>query len=121
MSRILVCGGRHYQNRNNVFHVLNKLYLRPPSISCIIDGMASGADTFGFEWAKLNGITSQRFPADWASYGSRAGSLRNTEMLAHGKPDSIVAFPGGNGTENMITQSTDWFIPVLNIKKDYTL
>lgn len=29
--------------------------------------------------------------------------MRNRDMLLEGKPDLIVAFPGGNGTKHMVT------------------
>jgi hypothetical protein len=31
--------------------------------------------------------------------------IRNTQMLAEGRPDGVVAFPGGRGTANMVRQA----------------
>ena len=41
------------------------------------------------------------FPADWKTYGRAAGPLRNARMIAEGKPDLVLAFPGGRGTADM--------------------
>jgi hypothetical protein len=41
------------------------------------------------------------FPANWKQYGKSAGYRRNTQMLEEGKPDIVIAFPGGRGTEMM--------------------
>jgi hypothetical protein len=34
-----------------------------------------------------------------------AGPIRNARMLEEGKPDIVIAFPGGRGTANMIEQA----------------
>ena len=34
--------------------------------------------------------------------GRKAGPIRNQRMLDEGKPDLVVAFPGGKGTNGMI-------------------
>ena len=65
--------------------------------------MARGADTLADKWAAANGHRSEGYPADWDTYGRRAGFLRNKQMLEEGKPDLVVAFPGGKGTEMMIS------------------
>ena len=31
--------------------------------------------------------------------------MRNARMLAEGKPDLVVAFPGGRGTADMVAQA----------------
>lgn len=35
-------------------------------------------------------------------YNAAAGPMRNAAMLAKYKPHRVVAFPGGDGTKNMI-------------------
>ena len=42
---------------------------------------------------------------DWKKYGKKAGPLRNQQMLEEGKPDLVVAFPGGNGTADMVRRA----------------
>lgn len=100
--RLLVCGGRYYSDRDRLRSLLDRV-LREKGISCIIDGGASGADTLASYWARSNGIRNERYYADWDKFGKRAGYLRNLWMLEEGMPDGVIAFPGGKGTENMIS------------------
>lgn len=67
----------------------------------IISGKASGADSVAIDWAVVNWCRFLEFEADWKTYGKAAGPIRNQRMLAEGKPDLVVAFPGGPGTRNM--------------------
>jgi len=38
----------------------------------------------------------------YGPYNAAAGAIRNEKMAVEGKPDLIIAFPGGPGTKNMI-------------------
>ena len=67
----------------------------------IISGAAKGVDTIAIEFAVVNFLAFAEFPANWDRYGKKAGYLRNVQMLEEGKPDLVVAFPGGRGTEMM--------------------
>lgn len=51
-----------------------------------------------------------------ARLGRAAGPMRNKQMLEEGKPDLVVAFPGGAGTENMVKQAKAAGIRVLRIE-----
>lgn len=57
------------------------------------------------EFGKWKGIPVRVFPADWETHGRAAGHIRNRQMLVEGKPDIVVAFAGGRGTQNMINQA----------------
>ena len=109
--RIIVCGGRDYADRDHVFQVLDKIHtLR--GISEIIQGECpTGADKFAREWAVNMGQEPTRCPARWDLYGKRAGPLRNRYMLTL-KPDGVVAFSGGRGTQDMITAAQEAGVPV---------
>ena len=98
--RILVCGGRDFTNKAAVWQALDRLHAKRP-IAAIIQGTSRGADTLAAEWGWERGITVCSFPADWDQYGRRAGTIRNQRMLDEGKPDGVVAFPGGVGTADM--------------------
>ena len=67
----------------------------------LITGDAQGADTLAKHWAQDRGIRTRIFVADWGRYGPAAGPIRNERMLKQGRPDLVVAFPGGTGTANM--------------------
>lgn len=97
--RILVCGGRNYIDRERVSAVLGEYR---SSAKLIIHGGAPGADAEAARWAKLWDIPVREFKADWIKYGRRAGPARNIRMLAEGKPDLVIGFPGGAGTAHML-------------------
>lgn len=98
--RVLVCGGRGAPPRDlsavlDAFHEAN-------CITCIIHGGAPGVDTAAGKWAQLRGIPYELFPAEWGRHGHRAGMIRNARMLAEGKPEVVLAAPGGHGTAGMV-------------------
>lgn len=129
--KILVCGGRDYAKspghdapedelerfkveRDHIYSSLYDicdefgLWLPPDDYgntlpTCtIISGKAKGADQTAIDWAVVNWTDLEEYPADWEAYGRSAGYIRNKQMLVEGKPDLVLAFPGGKGTQNMI-------------------
>jgi hypothetical protein len=106
MSRILVCGGRDFVDHVKVNREL-AWYAHPhDEDACwddlvIIHGGARGADTLAGLFAKMFGLKTEVYPADWETHGKAAGYIRNKKMLDEGKPDFVVAFPGGKGTNMM--------------------
>ena len=113
--KILVCGGRDYQDREKVFQVLDEIHKTTP-ISLVVHGAARGADLLGEEWAKSRETAYYGVPAKWQELGRKAGPLRNLDMLERITPDLVVAFPGGRGTENMIKLATSNNIKVKQIE-----
>lgn len=103
--RIAVTGGRDFAFRNAVFAALDRVH-RERGVSCIIHGGATGADAWASAWAEFNGVMAVMFPADWQTHGRSAGPIRNQQMLDHGNPDALVAFPGGDGTADMVRRAT---------------
>lgn len=102
--KVLVCGGRHYQDAAHVDRVLQQVGADQP-ITTIIHGAARGADQLGEAWGLKRGVQLEPYPADWAKFGLSAGPRRNQEMLSRGKPDLVVAFPGGRGTADMVRRA----------------
>jgi hypothetical protein len=101
--RVLVCGGRDYQNDVLIYSVLNMLDRLNP-ITTLIHGDARGADTYAGKWADAHKVPTIVERAEWDKYQNAAGPIRNRKMLTH-KPDLVIAFPGGRGTQNMINQA----------------
>lgn len=112
--RVLVCGGRDYDDKYKLDRVLNDLCeirgLKGPKDEfgnwmpaglTIIHGGAKGADSLAEDWAIVNWVQFERYPADWKKFGKGAGHIRNKQMLDTGI-DLVVAFPGGRGTANMV-------------------
>lgn len=71
----------------------------------IISGAAKGADTMALDWAVVNWCQFEEYPAQWKLYGRKAGPIRNQQMIDEGKPNLVVAFPGGVGTQDMIRRA----------------
>jgi hypothetical protein len=102
--KALVCGGRYYDDWGRFCSFLDRLHAESP-ITAIIEGGAPGADHLAMTWAARMRIPRQRFNADWDKHGKAAGPIRNQQMLDEGKPDIVVAFPGGNGTADMVSRA----------------
>lgn len=112
--RILVCGGRDYSDSTLVNAVLDE-YVHAGTLGTIIEGCARGADSLAETYGTYWRIPVEHFPADWDKHGKAAGPIRNKQMLDEGKPDLVVAFPGGRGTANMIEQAERAGVPVRRI------
>lgn len=117
MARILVCGGRKYGDQDRVNRILDAAVERL-GLAELIHGAAPGADSLAAEWARTRGVPARAFPAHWSDihrpgavvrrlssgrlYDAAAGQVRNQRMLDEGRPDIVIAFPGGTGTAGMI-------------------
>lgn len=107
---VLVCGGRGYHDQARVNEVLGSW-----RIGKIVEGDAPGADHCASWYAREKGISLATYAADWKSLGRAAGPVRNRTMLLKERPTLVVAFPGGNGTRDMVNQSIKAGVPVLII------
>lgn len=137
--RVLVCGGRDFAtdgpNGPEYRFVITELYklaekysvnkLTPdeygnwlPSDIFIIAGKAKGVDIVAIEWAVVNWCDFKEYPAEWSKYGRSAGYVRNKQMLVEGKPDLVIAFPGGKGTAMMVKLAREAGVEVIEIKYD---
>lgn len=126
--RVLVCGGRNYNNREKVFATLDAI---TPRITTLINGVATGADAMAEFWAASRNIEVLSFPADWKNitrpgavvkisahgtkYDAAAGPFRNARMIKECQPDLVIAFPGHLGTRDMILQAVKAGIEVREI------
>jgi hypothetical protein len=126
--KILVCGGRDYNNYSKVNEILsliceeNNLKTEPDSFGnylytpTIIHGAAKGADSLADQWAVANWTKLEVYPAKWSKWGKSAGYTRNKQMLEEGKPDLVVAFPGGKGTAMMVKLAKEAGVKVIEIQ-----
>ena len=62
---------------------------------------------------KDRGVPFDVYMADWKRLGRKAGPIRNQRMLVEGKPDLVVAFPGGKGTAGMVTLARNASVEVI--------
>jgi len=66
-------------------------------------------------WAVDHNLAIRSFPADWEKDGLAAGPMRNQRMLDEGKPDLVIAFPGGRGTADMVQRAKAAHVRVIEI------
>ena len=98
--KVLVCGGRKYSDWQRVCELLDKLHAEHV-ITHVLHGGAAGADDLAGRWAYERGAQEVICPANWNRFGLTAGPVRNAAMLEL-RPDLVVAFPGGAGTNSTI-------------------
>lgn len=110
-SRILVCGGREFNDRFCLFNEMNKLVRYFARRFAIIQGGAPGADFLAGEWAKGRGTPNIEVKANWDYYGKSAGTIRNEWMADFCMPELCIHFPGGTGTARMVAYCKSLGIP----------
>jgi YspA, cpYpsA-related SLOG family len=121
--RILVCGGRAYDDCNLVWHTLDDYQRRYGPVT-IIQGGATGADALAKEWCyRQPNVTLISVPANWedlphlndradgnkadgSKYDAKTRIRRYAEMLDE-KPDLVLAFPGNDGTRDMLRRAEE--------------
>lgn len=105
LSRLVCDYSEHHSDNDNWL----------PTDIVIIAGGAKGADSAAADFAAVAFCQLQEFKADWNKHGKAAGAIRNQQMLDEGKPDLVVAFPGGRGTADMVSRAKKAGIEVREI------
>ena len=108
MFKVIVAGSRDFNDYEFLCETLDKELLDLTEANDIIDdiqivsGTAKGADKLGERYAKQNQYSVQQFPADWNTFGKKAGYIRNEEMAKYA--DACICFWDGEsrGTKHMI-------------------
>lgn len=114
-ERILVCGGREYDDEGLVFSTLD-YYAKKRGVMCIINGGACGADALATAWASARCVPCLIYAAQWERHGNAAGPIRNQRMLdGQPRPTLVIAFPGGRGTADMVRRARSAGIEVVEI------
>lgn len=114
--RVLVFGGREYNDRQKVYDTLDVFHAKTP-ISLIIHGACESrldiqtglsiwsADELAEHWAKHRYVPYLGIPAIWyidgKFQGKKAGPERNAMMIKKGRPEAGLGFPGGKGSADM--------------------
>lgn len=125
MVRIIIAGGREFNDydllkksvldiifdlecRNTVTGIGNYSRVKEKHLIEFISGTARGADKLGEKFVAESIWSVKRFPADWNTYGKRAGYIRNEQMAKYAMSDNsygvLIAFWDGKsrGTMHMI-------------------
>jgi hypothetical protein len=114
--RVLVCGGRNYRDQEHVWTFLSELDAKQP-IGLLIHGAATGADRLAQAWARDRLIPDREFESNWPKDGAAAGPMRNQRMIDEGKPDLVVAFPGGPGTADLMQRAKMHGVKVIEVSR----
>lgn len=119
MIRLLVCGGRDFDDAGLLFSTLDA-FAKTHDIEIVIEGEAPGADTLARQWAEARKYDVDPYPADWTRYGRPAGPIRNQQMLDEGKPTYAFAFFDrprhlSRGTADMVRRLKKSGVPVVEV------
>lgn len=106
VHKLLVCGGREYADASALYSALDAVHKLHPELRVVIHGAARGADSLAGQWAIERGLQVEPYPADWDKHKKGAGPIRNQKMLERSSPHAAVAFPGANGTLDMVKRLT---------------
>ena len=90
-----------------VVKTLNIISARGAREITVIHGGANGIDSMADSWAAATRTKREVYPVtpeEWEKLGKAAGSIRNGVMLTK-EPDLVLAFPGGNGTLDMVIRA----------------
>jgi hypothetical protein len=101
MLKVIVAGGRDFDDYNLLEEKLNNLFSKTAHV-VIISGMAKGVDSLAVKYAENNKLRVSEFPAKWQKFGNASGFRRNVEMARFA--DACVCFWNGKspGTKHMI-------------------
>lgn len=112
--RIIIAGSRDFDNYELLREKVSKIIeeKRKTHQIIIISGKARGADRLGERFAHENAFNIDEYPADWDTYGKRAGYLRNKDMSENA--DALIAFWDGksSGTKHMIDLAKQKNLPI---------
>jgi len=132
--RVLVTGGRDYDDMASVFGALDELRAKHGRLTVIQGGATAGADYIARSWcAREKSVHMINEPAEWRDmtatpcvprrrrdgtpYNAAAGGIRNQKMLDDHKPDLVLAFDGGTGTADMVRRAKAAGVPVQHIPR----
>jgi hypothetical protein len=100
IMRLLICGGRHFDNAVLVDTELSRINVKTP-ISVMIHGGLPGIGFPAEAWARRNSVHVIRYPANF-SLGKNGDFMRDLFMLEDSRPDAMLMFPGGRRTAEIL-------------------
>lgn len=111
----LICGGRHFNDRELFHRTMVGLLLERGRPGKVVHGGGGKADEMGGCWAHNLGIPVHREQAKWNVHGRAAGPIRNQKMLDDHHPTLGIALPGGAGTADMVRRMQAAGIEVIEV------
>ena len=120
MKRILVCGSTVTPYANLVEAALNDEWRASPSGLCIIHSGAGGVAAAANAWAwgmraYGKGVTVEAFLRTPGEYRDRDFQSNNVRMFRTGKPDLVLALPGGADRDHVVGMARSRSVPVVEV------
>lgn len=105
--KVVIAGIRYKDPENKIIYddyafVAKCINQSKFDITDVVCGKAIGVDTLGEQWAILNDIPVEPFPADWNTHKKAAGPIRNMKMAEYSDAAIIIWDGKSSGTYNMI-------------------
>jgi hypothetical protein len=117
--RIIVCGGRDFNDRSMLSYVLWHVHERR-GLAEVICGGQRGAEQMASRWAFEHDVRRIEVRAEWRKYGSaNALMIRNRQMFDL-KPHGLVAFPDGANARTVVQSARERGVPVLYAEAVYS-
>ncbi len=113
--RLLISGGRHFDDAAVILSELNRIHAEYP-VTVLIHGGLPALGSSAEDWARQNDIHIVRYPANWSLLGKQADAKRNRFMLEDSRPDALLAFPGGRHLQELVQQARAQNIPVVTAR-----
>ena len=107
--KVVVTGGRNYVMTLSDYHFLENV-VSILGASAILTGGARGVDAQAEAWARRRGIPVQTIRPNWTKDGDSAPFRANTRLAE--AAGAVIAFPGGEGTADMVDQAQRINLPV---------
>lgn len=113
MNRIVVTGGRNYDDWAMVQEVLNRF--APKEV--YVGDCPTGVDKMVAEWCDHRKVNYKIFVANWNKLGKKAGPMRNAEMCrSAGSEATVIAFPGNKGTNDCVRTAVSYNMIVMRVE-----
>lgn len=111
--RLLVCGGRHFENQRLVERVLAQFHAEQP-VTVLIHGGLPALGSAAESWARRNAVRLIRYPANF-SLGKRGDLERDDFMVEDSRPVALLAFPGGARTKRLLARASELGIKTFQV------
>lgn len=112
-GRVLVTGSRAWSDIEAIRFAMIAAWSCMGRPTLVTGGCPTGADAIAEDIARELAWSIERHPANWATYGKKAGPIRNQAMVDLGA-DICLAFPvgGSRGTRDCVRRARKAGIPV---------
>lgn len=128
MFKVIIAGSRHMKDYNFLKEKCDSVLLNIKEPIEIVSGKQVtedkntgekwGADYLGELYAAEKGYPVKEFPADWNTFGTKAGPIRNTSLAEYA--DALIVFPrkDSKGSFDMLNKARKKGLLIRNISID---